>query len=214
MNPQNKIPPDNHTKKISAAILAGGQSSRMRENKALLKIGGRTIIERIASMLTGVGADVVIVADREEEYAFLGLPVIPDIVKQIGPLGGIHAALSHFKDEAVFIISCDLPFIHPRVVQSLHAQLGKYDAVVLSHDDRLQPLCALYHPRARPIIESQIHRGDCSAKNLFLKLNALRIPSQSLRDIPPLTFQNVNTPEDYQECKKPYESQGKEIFGE
>nr|WP_284521516.1 molybdenum cofactor guanylyltransferase [Cytobacillus pseudoceanisediminis] len=82
-------------------ILAGGHSSRMGENKALLKIGGKTVIERIADQLSSILPNVIIVANKQEDYQFLGLPLVSDRWKEKGPLAGIHAGLSESRTQKI-----------------------------------------------------------------------------------------------------------------
>ncbi|MBI4739917.1 molybdenum cofactor guanylyltransferase, partial [Candidatus Woesearchaeota archaeon] len=100
---------------ISAAILAGGKNSRMSgENKAFIRIGQRPIIEVVIKILEGIFEEIILVTNSPEEYKAYEkrATVCRDIVKNTGPLGGIYSALSTAKEEAVFFVACDMPFLH------------------------------------------------------------------------------------------------------
>ena len=95
----------------SAYILAGGQSRRFGENKALVSISGEPLIVRLASQLASEGRDVTLVVQKATDYLAYGIPVIEDGVDQAGPLAGVVAALRASKgcgDEWCLISSCDI----------------------------------------------------------------------------------------------------------
>lgn len=121
-------------------ILAGGHSSRMGENKALLKIGGRTVIERIADQLASVSAEMIIVANNQEDYQFLGLPMVSDHWKGKGPLAGIHAGLLASNTQNNLIVACDMPFISVELGKILLKELDVRQAAVPEIKGRLHPL--------------------------------------------------------------------------
>src|SRR5690606_20588107 len=92
-------------------ILAGGKSSRMGRNKALLDFHGQTVIETIANELQKIVNHLIIVTNNQEDYAFLQLPMVSDKWQGIGPLAGIHAGLSISKTEKNLVVACDMPFV-------------------------------------------------------------------------------------------------------
>src|ERR1035437_7677768 len=101
------IPPKNN---LNGYILAGGKSSRMGTDKGLLVFNKKTIIQHVIAQLKPVVKEVIIVSNNRD-YEKFGVKVIADIIKNIGPAGGIHAALSHSNTNHNFIVSCDMPFI-------------------------------------------------------------------------------------------------------
>src|SRR3972149_1031162 len=104
---------------ITAAILAGGKSSRMGTDKALLKIGDAAFIERIARTARSVFERVILISDANEKYSSLPLPIYLDLFPQCGPLGGLHSALVHSSTPYVFVTPCDLPLITAAMIQEL-----------------------------------------------------------------------------------------------
>src|SRR5437762_14301213 len=95
---------------VEGFILVGGASSRMGTNKAQLRFGGQTAVERIANELGAITPRISLVGSRIEGPAS-GLKVVSDIHARWGALGGIHAALSSCEAAWAMIIACDLPFV-------------------------------------------------------------------------------------------------------
>src|ERR1051325_367829 len=95
---------------IEGFILAGGASSRMGEDKSLLRLGGRTFVESAAEALRAVTAHVCVVSSRRGAESH-GLPVLEDLRAGLGALGGLHAALSACRAEWAAVVACDLPFV-------------------------------------------------------------------------------------------------------
>ena len=119
----------------SAAILAGGQSTRFggRDKSALL-VDGRTILDLQLAQLSSVTDDVMIIRAAD------------DVVPGCGPLGGLHAALTRARGDAVFVIACDMPYVTAPLAQyllSLTAS-GTADIVVPQTARGYHPLCAVY----------------------------------------------------------------------
>ncbi|MHB8919112.1 MAG: molybdenum cofactor guanylyltransferase, partial [Desulfocucumaceae bacterium] len=129
---------------VSGIILAGGKSNRMGRNKALLKIGSLTLIERVARVLSAVCPEIVIVGGSAADFGHLGYPVIPDIYPGCGPLSGIHAGLSAIKNEYGFVSACDIPFINKNLIRRIISRAEGHDAVIVMHGDYFEPLFSLY----------------------------------------------------------------------
>ena len=117
-----------------AAILAGGASRRMGQDKTLLPIGNRSLIEIVAAQLTSLFHRVRIIANEEEKFADLNLPIQPDIRPGCGPLGGIHSALATAQQDTVFVAGCDFPFLTTSFIKGLAELLGTNDVVLSSAD--------------------------------------------------------------------------------
>ena len=99
-------------------VLAGGRSSRMNQDKALLPFGGRPLALGIAERVKWVCGNVFLVGSRAK-YSGLGFPVIEDIFADQGPLGGIHAALTHSRMPFSLIVGCDMPYLSTEFLELL-----------------------------------------------------------------------------------------------
>src|ERR1700722_18265791 len=94
----------------SGFVLAGGASRRMGQDKALLPLGSRTMVERIADEVRSAAGNVTIIGPIER-YAHLGFPVVPDKVENCGPIGGLYTALSITKADWNLVVACDMPHV-------------------------------------------------------------------------------------------------------
>lgn len=181
------------------AILAGGKSRRMGTHKALLKIDGIPMIQRIASTLQEVFEDVRIVADDAELYAFLGLPTISDRRKDAGPLGGIHAALHAAPAPRVFVIGCDMPFVTSQLIRFVLDSDEQCRLTAVSDGTYVQPLCGLYEKSLLPDVEERLLSGDFRLLNFVLAQHpAILLVSPSLPWYRNNLLSNINDPPTYQ----------------
>ncbi len=193
----------------SAAILAGGTSSRMGSPKALLLVDGRPLVSYVAGRLAGLfpevfiaggGPDVFAVGGGEAIAEAAGLRVVPDRDPGLGPLMGIASALEAARFDLVFVVACDMPELDAGLVELLHhaaAERGPNgepaDCVVpRTGKGRLEPLFAFYRKSALPEIEAALAGGERSVRAVFPRLRARFVDAPMPDGIP-----NLNTPEDY-----------------
>ncbi|MDQ0492570.1 molybdenum cofactor guanylyltransferase [Paenibacillus brasilensis] len=106
---------------VTGIIVAGGRSSRMGQDKALLQLGGVTVLERIAAVLGKVAGRVIVVTRDIQQYSGLGLETMADLYPGLGPLSGIHAGLSASTTEWGIVVACDMPFVQPEILRALLA---------------------------------------------------------------------------------------------
>ena len=126
----------------SAAILAGGQATRyFGRDKSTLVVEGRTILERQLGELADVSSDVMIVGGN---HAIPPARPVADLVPGSGPLGGVHAALTHSLGDATIVIACDMPYVSAAFLRHLLMLTGDADAVVPRTERGYHPLCAAY----------------------------------------------------------------------
>ncbi len=190
---------------LSAAVLVGGQSRRMGENKALLRLepGGPTVIETVVQKLRAVAGDIMLAGCDPEPYAFLGLPHIPDVEPGIGALGGVHSALTTMTTPHVLIVACDMPFLNADLLRYMAAQPRDYDALVPVFD-RPQPLHAIYAKMSLPLIERSIQAGDLRGTGWLAQANVRAIDRETMRRYDPdlLSCFNMNTPADVAHARR------------
>ena len=187
---------------ITGVILAGGKSSRMGKDKALLYVGGKSFIEQVAKTLKQVFNDVVVVSDHDDRYKFLGLPIYQDVIKRCGPLGGIHSALINAMTEKVFIISCDMPLLRPSAIQTILNDRRRGDVKLFSLNGEIQPLCGVYNRRCLPIIENHLKRKQYSVQKILGDVNSIVIipKGRSSKTLSQQLF-NINTLREYEKYR-------------
>ena len=198
---------------VSGFILAGGASSRMAQDKALLQITGTELVVRAAKLLDPLVADLTVIAPAGR-YDTLGLSVVPDDKAGLGPLGGIATALRKSSQPWALVVGCDLPFLTAAWLSYLISRTTASDAdVVLPESARgLEPLCAVYHTRAWPAIRDALGRGVRKVTDGLAGLQVEIIPARETKrfDSDGWLFKNVNTPGEYEDARRQLERGGAE----
>lgn len=185
---------------LTAFVLAGGKSSRMGTDKALLKLHNGYLIDCPIKALQQLTADVRIVGDPHK-YGFLKLPVIPDSIESKGPLSGIYSALKASSSFFNLIVGCDMPGISLSFLKLLLGKTRLGDAVMMKFDDGFcEPLCSLYSKACLPAIEENFMQHQYKISQVF---SSLRVAYVSEGEIARLglsreIFTNVNTPADWE----------------
>jgi molybdopterin-guanine dinucleotide biosynthesis protein A len=178
----------------------------MGTDKARLSLGGLTFVERIAGALQAIAPDISLVSARPDSFK-VSLPVVADIHRSCGALGGLHAALKACRAQWAAIVSCDLPFVTGELFDRLaNFRSSDMDAVApLQSDGRAQPLCALYSPaRCLERVERLLQEGERRPRVVLQQARTRWVAPSELMDLrdAELFFMNVNTPEDYRRARE------------
>jgi len=184
---------------IAGAILAGGESLRMGRNKALLTLDGERIIENVYHRLTGLFAELLVVTNSPETYDFIPCGKVADVYPGMGPLAGIHAALSNCNADRVFVVGCDMPFLNLSIIKELCSMPDDLDVVLAETPGGLEPLHAVYSKRCLPMMQRILEQGECRIRAFFSMARIQLVPRHRLAILDPdfASFRNINTPEDY-----------------
>ena len=185
-------------------VLAGGKSSRMGTNKALLQLEGATLVERTRDLLAKVCERVAILG-APELYGHLG-DCYPDIYTDCGPLAGIHAALLNSQTTFNLITAVDTPFLGEDFLSYLLQRASESAAVVTAPEiaGYVQPLCAVYSRDFLPVVEAALKGGRFKIVPLFagVKTQVLTGAELGRFALESGMFDNLNTPEDYENARK------------
>lgn len=190
---------------VTGVILAGGASRRMGQNKALLELEGRPLIEVVAERLRPVVDELIVVADDVERYAPYGDRCVPDVYPGVGTLGGIHAGLSAASHDLALIVACDMPFLNPAVLSwfvdtaSRTNGTGPADLVILKHEEGVEPLHAVYRKSCLPVIQATIESGERCAFAFYDEIRVRYVHPSEVAPLDPdfLSFRNINTPDQW-----------------
>jgi len=189
--------------KVTGVVQAGGKSTRMGGNpKALIELGGRSIVERVVAALTPAVDDVLVVTNTPELYAFLGLPMVADVYPDHGSLGGIYSGL-RAAGEIAFTVACDMPFLHPEVVRLVVERAGEGDVVIPRVGEQLETMHAAYSQTCLPPIEARLRAGRLKIVGFFDDVRVVEIAAAEVarfRD-PAIAFMNVNTPDELERAR-------------
>lgn len=185
---------------VTCVILAGGKSSRMGRDKSFLIFYGKPLIEILINKLQGIFKDLIIIANNISLYKKYKIKTYADIIKESGPLGGIHAGLHYSKSKYNFIMACDMPFVEPGLIKFMSANIENYDLVVPKLNGRFEPLCAIYSKNCLKAIENQLSKNNLKVVDFFPQVKLKEIVEKDLVDFNKdgKFFLNINTPACYQ----------------
>lgn len=189
---------------VGGFVLAGGASSRMGRDKALLELGGLPLIVRAAKLLERVAGPPTVIAPAGR-YHELGLRVVPDDHAGFGPLGGIATALRLAASPWNLVVGCDLPYLTAEWLEFLiqRAKASAADAVLPENERGLEPLCAMYHRRGEAAIQAALQRGVRKVTDGLAGLTVLTLAPAEWKgfDSEGRLFKNINTLADYEESR-------------
>jgi molybdenum cofactor guanylyltransferase len=192
------------SRQIEGFILAGGESSRMGREKALLEIGGEMLIKRMAQLVESVAGGARVVGASAKIRA-LGLQSIADDWPGAGPLGAIATALRVSSAPWSLVVACDLPYLTKAWLEHLadRALGSDADAVCAMNTRGAEPLAAMYHQRAEAAIRSSLTQGTRKVTDALEKLRIEVIEPAEWKafDSDGYLFKNMNSPEDYEEAR-------------
>ena len=192
---------------MNTIVLAGGNNCRIQMNKALARIGGKTIIETIIGKLSPLFQRIIIVTNSKQEYEYLKkispqVDLTSDIIAGKGPLGGIYSGLCGSDSQYNFVIGCDMPFLNTSLIQYMIENLGEYDVVVPKVGDLLEPLYAIYSKECIKSIKKQLDLSNLSLRALFRDVRVKFIEDTEIEkfDQNHIAFFNINDAEDLEEA--------------
>jgi molybdopterin-guanine dinucleotide biosynthesis protein A len=193
---------------VTAVILAGGNSTRMKSNKALLPFAGERFIERIFRQLSAIFVEIILVTNNPELYRFIPCRKVPDIYPGMGALAGIHAGLSSSRTSHIFAVACDMPHLNQAVIRHLVSRVSGQDVIIPESDGGLEPLHAVYGRGAIPVIEEQLSKGKRKIVACCQRLKTTVITREEIGSLDPqfLSFRNINTPEEYYRFREDIQS--------
>ncbi|NUM48835.1 MAG: molybdenum cofactor guanylyltransferase [Anaerolineales bacterium] len=190
---------------ITLVLQAGGKSTRMGRDKALVPFGGRTMIEYILQQTEGLAQDTIIITNTPEAYQFLQLPLFPDVIPDWGALGGLYSAIFHAPQNTCLVLACDMPFINRPLLAHFISLIADYDAVIPHLDPTgnkmpafAEPFRAVYRKSCLPPIKAAIDAGQRRVISFFDQVNIRFVDRHEIEVYDPglQTFLNVNTKED------------------
>ncbi len=189
-------------RKVTGAILIGGESRRMGRDKADLLWDGKTLVERVHERIAPLVEEVLLVVrpDRlpwAENLAPTGVRVVTDRVEAHGPLAGIHAALSEAAFARVLVVACDMPDLQPSLLVGLLDDASA-EVVVPRTKFGFEPLLAVYAKSCLPAVEQALADGPSRIPAFYAKVSVSEWNESRLRRLDPelRSLVNVNRPED------------------
>ncbi len=190
---------------VSILILAGGQSSRMGEDKALIEVDEKPLIQRVCEVAMKVSSSIYIMTPWQERYQAIvpaNCQFLPESQPKQGPLVALANGLTTIKTDWVLLLACDLPFLDYTILQQWMHQLDTVPestlAVVPYQASRWQPLCGFYRRQCYPDLQKFIQQGGRSFQQW---LPQIEVRSISLDSTQELMLLNCNTPAELQRIR-------------
>ncbi len=189
---------------FSVAILAGGRSSRMGSDKALLELGGRPVVELIADNLDRLGRGLFISGGDPASFESFGLPVCADQYELTASLVGIYSALAAAWGGGCIVVACDLPFADRRLAALMARLAAGHDAVIPVSEKGPEPLFAYYSKACLGSMRRAIEAGDLRVMDALADLDIRLVATAEVEKVcdPQRVFFNVNTPGQLAEAER------------
>lgn len=180
----------------TAIILAGGDSRRMGQDKAMLEFAGRPLIHAVIDTMRQI-FPVTILSVRQPRPEF-NLPQVCDTEENGGPLTGLVSALAQVQTPWAFAVGCDMPFVTPALVEKLAARRAEFQAVAPMVHGRAQPLLAFYSSSCVAVMRASLASGDKSLLGALKQLQVCYVhQAELLKTDPQLrSFFDLDTPQD------------------
>ena len=185
---------------ISAFILCGGKSSRMGTEKGLVNYNNKAFIQLVIDAIEPITTNIFLVTDNQE-YTDFNYPLVADIYKNKGPVGGIFSALDRSETENNLILSCDIPKISTTVIKNylINNILDQKDVIFLSDDKNIYPLIGIYNKSVKPKFSEAISSNRIKLLSLLNELNC-QVIKVNPRDFESL--KNINTQDELKILEK------------
>ena len=200
---------------LTAVVLAGGQSRRMGTDKALLSLGGRTLIEAVIATVSALSREVIVVSNATQSLRHLGVRLVSDIYPGKGSLGGIYTGLRQARTPYSLVVACDMPFINLPLLRYMGSLASQADVVIPRASDpsrppargraavtakevNLHPLHAIYAQTCQRPIERLLAAGELRIIDFFPEVRVRYVEEAEVDrfDAAHLSLFNVNTPAD------------------
>ena len=173
-------------------VLAGGQSRRMGRSKAWIEVGDTVLLRYVVERLAPAFSEVVVsFGEPEQMEQLVPYRVVFDRKRDAGPLAGLEAGLIAARNDILFAVACDMPYVSQATAQLAVAAAGNSDAAIARHDGLFEPVCGAYRKTALPAIVGALDAGNYTAHDVAMSLDVTW-----LEGLDPAEFESLNTPAD------------------
>lgn len=178
--------------KTTGIILAGGKSSRMGQEKGLIVLNNKILIQHVIDAVSPLVSQIIIIANSNH-YDNLGYRVFSDLVAPCGPIGGIYTGLMNSNTKDNFVLSCDIPFISTKMLQYILKHSDNTDIALPIHNNVPEPLCAYYSKQCTGMLKQLIDLKEWKMNVAINSFDTKRIDVSTQENFHE-NFINLNTP--------------------
>ena len=193
---------------MSSIILAGGDSSRLNQDKCSLVLAGERVLQRLIIRLRPLDSEVIVVLAQGQEEPFSPRPrhvkIVSDAYSGRGPLMGIYSGLKLSQDPHSVVVACDMPFLNVKLLRYMMDISDGFDVVIPSIGGLLEPLHAVYSTKCLAIMESMLEDGNFKISDLLQRVKVRYVEESEINSFDPqhLSFFNINTPDDLERAEQ------------
>jgi molybdopterin-guanine dinucleotide biosynthesis protein A len=189
---------------MNCIILAGGKNSRMKKNKAFLKINNSTIIESLLNKFHKNFSNIILVTNEPWLYQHLDVTITSDIIPSKGPLSGIHAGLEISEETLNFVVACDMPNLKWEFAYYLLNFKEDYDVIVPHLKGNFEPLCAIYSKNCSKRLKYCLENNIYKITEFYGLVKTRPVSASELSAYGNIAniLLNVNTPREYENFTK------------
>jgi molybdopterin-guanine dinucleotide biosynthesis protein A len=189
---------------LSCVILAGGESSRMGQDKTDIQVGSVRLFDYVYSKCHKLFSDIIIVTNKPLQFNGYQAHIVTDKIGGAGSLGGLYTGLQTARYDYSFCVACDMPFLQPEVIRYLSALRLNYDVVIPNIFTYLEPLHAVYAKQCIEPIKKFIKLGQIKLTKFLPEVFVRYVYEGEIKKIDPSlsTFINVNTQKDILKMQK------------
>jgi molybdenum cofactor guanylyltransferase len=180
---------------ITAIILAGGKSTRMKQEKGFMPFNGKMLVEHVIFSVKKISLHIIIIT-QNEEYGQLGYPCYADVLKDKGALGGIYSGLFHSTTKKNLVVGCDMPFLSEKLLTGLVKNIGEEDVLLTEHKGKAETLCSVYDKNCLVHIRKQLEQDHLKITDAFAGLKTRVISFDKEDWFKGNEFANINSQED------------------
>ena len=190
----------------SGIILSGGLSTRFNgQNKALIDIGGKRILDRLYAVFSDLFDEIILVTNNPMHFLEWDLTIVTDLFPNRSSLTGIHAGLFYMKNPFAFFSACDTPFLKKELIEFLIKNIEpNIDIIMPQTTAGFEPLCAVYSKRCLKSAEDHLKANKLKIQWALRSHRTKNIAENDLRQVDPelLSFFNINTPQDLEKAEE------------
>jgi len=189
---------------LSLAILAGGNSLRFGDDKALVPLNGKPLLAHVLERTAGLAAETFIVTNRLGAYEQFKQRLVGDLLPGRGVLGGLYTALYYAAQPWLLALACDMPLVNRELLAYMLTLTGDVELVVPVVHNLPEPLHALWSKACLGPVREALDRGERRLVSAFLAVKVREVSQAEVEAFDPehLSFLNVNTPDQLAEVAR------------
>lgn len=176
----------------------------MGVDKSFVLFNGRPLVEMVRDTVAGLGDELILITNKPEAYAHLGLPMVGDMYPEHGPLGGIYTAVYHAQHPHTLIVACDMPWLNRDLLAYMLTLRDTADVIVPRWEKYPEPLHAIYHKNCLGPIEEKLQAQQLKITSFYGRVTVRFVEREEIERFDPdgRSFANINTPQELSQAAR------------